>query len=428
MSTATPLAGPATSAVGHGILLGRVGGIPVYLGRAWLVIAAGLVVIVGPNLARNMPSLGATAYLVAAGYAVVLLISVFLHEGAHAVTAGRCGVRVTRVVADLWGGHTAFEAAATTPGRSWLISAAGPLANAAVAGICWWMGPDVDALIPSLLLGATMLTNALLAAFNLLPGLPLDGGFLVEAVVWRVCGNRTTGTLVAGWCGRLIAVGVVAWELLPVLRGGTPNFVALVWMAMIGGFLWVGASHAIASARVGRRLGGVDPRSLATPAVHVPADTTAGQARDRLAAAAAGVVVLDDQAGCPVGLLDAAALEGADPHALAGAPATAFLLRQPLGWVLDVEPPPSAHTSPPDLEAVRALMGATRGSNIALRERTGRVVGVVHADQIAAHLNRPPRTSPSGPPATAAAAGPVPGAGAHPLPSPGETARRRPAS
>src|ERR1035437_9591466 len=113
--------------------LATIGGVPVYVGRSWPVIALIIVGTFGPSIASNRPDLGLGAYAVAVGFAVLLLISVFAHEASHAVVATRLGYRVNRVVADLWGGHTAYDATAARPGASALVAIAGPAANALLA-------------------------------------------------------------------------------------------------------------------------------------------------------------------------------------------------------------------------------------------------------------------------------------------------------
>ena len=112
-------------------------------------------------------------------YAVLLLLSVLAHEAGHALVARRFGFRVDRVVADLWGGHTVYDSSTSRPGTSAAISVSGPVANLAarrhrVRGAPGGLEPDG---VVGLLLFAVTLTNAFVGVFNLLPGLPLDGGY-----------------------------------------------------------------------------------------------------------------------------------------------------------------------------------------------------------------------------------------------------------
>ena len=121
---------------------------------------------------------GVFGYAVAVAYAVLLLLSVLAHEAGHALVARRFGFRVDRVVADLWGGHTVYDSSTSRAGTSAVISVSGPLANLALAGIGYALmqALDPDGVV-GLLLFAVTLTNAFVGVFNLLPGLPLDGGY-----------------------------------------------------------------------------------------------------------------------------------------------------------------------------------------------------------------------------------------------------------
>ncbi|HEY5179181.1 MAG TPA: M50 family metallopeptidase, partial [Dermatophilaceae bacterium] len=204
--------------------LATIGGVPVYIGRSWPIIALIIVTTFGPGIASSRPYLGLGAYAVAAAYAVLLLVSVLAHEAAHAVVATCAGYSVHRVVADLWGGHTAYNSSNARPGASALVAIAGPAANAALALVGWLAMPYIDGDISSRLVRAIWFTNAFVAGFNLLPGLPLDGGFLVDSLVWRITGKRESGLIAAGWCGRVVTVSVVLWFLgLPLLNGQRPD-------------------------------------------------------------------------------------------------------------------------------------------------------------------------------------------------------------
>ena len=133
-----------------------------------------------------------------------------------------------------------------------------------------------------LLAWALMLSNLLVGAFNLLPGLPLDGGRVVSAAVWRVTGRRHTGTVVAGWTGRVVAVVLLGLPfLVAVLRGADVSLVDVVWAALLGAFIWVGASQSILQANVQQRLPAVSARSLTRRAVPVAVDVPLAEALRR---------------------------------------------------------------------------------------------------------------------------------------------------
>ena len=218
-------AGPGTTA-SYGWRIGDIRGIPVYLGRSWPVIAIIVVVTFAPNVSTSTGEYGGVfGYAVAVAYAVLLLLSVLAHEAGHALVARRFGFRVDRVVADLWGGHTVYDSSTSRAGTSAVISVSGPLANLALAGIGYavMQALDPDGVV-GLLLFAVTLTNAFVGVFNLLPGLPLDGGYLVHALVWKVTGDRNRALIVAGWLGRVVTVVFVLWLVgRPLLLGQPPS-------------------------------------------------------------------------------------------------------------------------------------------------------------------------------------------------------------
>ncbi|MFI5086691.1 MAG: site-2 protease family protein, partial [Actinomycetales bacterium] len=186
MSAPTPV-----RAKREGIPLGRIAGVPIVLAYSWFVIAAFTVITFGPRLLSGTPALGVNAYLIALVYALLLLFSVLVHELAHALMARTFGWPTQKIVLNLWGGHTQFENFTATPARSLVVAFAGPVANLVLAGAGWIVisvlpaRPDTLTLgVVGLLANIFMWANLLIGGFNVLPGLPLDGGRLVESIVW----------------------------------------------------------------------------------------------------------------------------------------------------------------------------------------------------------------------------------------------------
>lgn len=365
-----------------GIPLGRLAGVPVYLAPSWFAIAAVVVLLFGPQVRGSLGSGALEGYLVAAAYSVLLLVSVLVHEFAHALTARALGLPVEQVVANLWGGHTQFTDEAPTPGRSALVAVVGPLSNAALAGL----GALALAAVPShgvtrLLLVALVFSNAFVAAFNLAPGLPLDGGRVVESLVWAVTGRRWAGTLTAGWCGRVVAVAVLAWAvLLPLSQGRPPSTFTLVWGAMIALLLWQGATSAVAVGRLRRAAARLHLAQHVERAWGAPAWDDAWR---EPATPDAHVVALD-AGGQPVGVLlkeDAQrllALPGGPPP---GTPLTAVMT------VLDPVAVVPASASGDDV--LHAVAGTAVRMLVVVDER-GAVVGVADVGGIAAALTGHP--------------------------------------
>ncbi|GAB3497402.1 zinc metalloprotease [Flexivirga lutea] len=313
--------------------LGTLRGVPIYLGRTWPIIAVVIIVTFGPQVRNAYPDLGGTAYFVAFLYTLLLLLSVVAHEAAHALVGQWRGYHVRRVVADLWGGHTAYETDDSSPMSSALVAVVGPLANAVLALAGWLALHAVadDREVAKLLIGAFVFTNGFVAVFNLLPGMPLDGGFILDAVVWRLTGSRTAGLLVAGWCGRVLAVAMVCWTVvLPLVRGETPQAYYVLWSVLIAGFLWFGASGAVARARSGRLFARVRVGDVLRPTVVVPDATPVGQLPH-----GTDVVVVDPR-GMPWGVIAAVDLQHAGRTDLQTVRAAALARVQPAGWIAEV--------------------------------------------------------------------------------------------
>ncbi|MEO7131635.1 MAG: site-2 protease family protein, partial [Dermatophilaceae bacterium] len=322
-------AGPSA----HGWRIGNLAGTPIYLGRSWPLVAVFIVAVFAPTLSQGQ---GATyGVLVALAYALLLLLSVLVHEAAHAIAARASGHPVDRIVADVWGGHTVYDATRSTPGTTALVAVVGPLANLALAGLGYLLGTTLEVGTTAALLTVVVTyVNLLVGLFNLLPGLPLDGGQILSSVVWAVTGSKGRGLTVAGWSGRVFTVLGVAWVLgWPLLHGSQPDLTTLVWAGLIGVFLWRGASSAIQSGHVHEVTAGpIDP--VLDPAVLVSADATLDRALDVIRATRAAIMVATDPSGWPVGIVDGQAMATVAPASLATSRVSAVVLGQPPSWVI----------------------------------------------------------------------------------------------
>ena len=286
----------------------------------------------------------------------------------------------------LWGGHTVFGSGQRRPGTAALIAIAGPAGNLLLAGVGWLLlQVDLPA-VPALLAWALAFSNVLVAVFNLLPGLPLDGGFVVEAVVWKVTGDRWLAMVVAGWLGRVVTVLAVVYLLAePLLSGGRPSLVTIVWVALIGAFLWQGATQAIRAGTARRAVARVRVGQVLRPVVVVPGSASAATALEgfaRLPGAERAVLV--DPTGAPVGFLDLAALSAVPVDQLPVVPATAVLVRPPSGWVVQADPGDDASL------VVSALAGHVEGENVKeavlVCDSLGQLIGTVSLADVEAAL------------------------------------------
>jgi Zn-dependent protease len=362
--------------------LGRIAGVPVYLAYSWFLIAGFTVVVYGPTLQARQPQLGMGAYLVAFAYAVLLLLSVLVHELAHALSARAFGWPSQKIVLNLWGGHTQFESFTASPGRSLIVAFAGPAANLLLAGLAWVLVNSVELTgVPDVLANIFMWANFLIGLFNVLPGLPLDGGRLVESVVWKATGSQEKGTIAAGWAGRVIvAVIVFVGIVLPWLRGEGVDLSFTLVMLLVAGFLWQGASASIRNAGFRSRLPSIVAGQLAVPAVGVPNFASVEQAVQ--AGAGQGVVVvLCAPDGKPQGVVDPAAIARVPDQARSSTPVTA------VGYALA----PGAYV--PDTAGGQELvqyLAQLQGTEYAVVDATGRVVGLLSQRAVVAAISGRP--------------------------------------
>lgn len=320
-------------------------GIPIYIGVSWVVIAGLLVVFLGPRIASAVPGLGWASYGAALLYAVLLLGSVLVHEFSHALAASRFGYRVERIVADLLGGHTVYQATSPSPGRQAWVAFVGPLSNGLLAiagGIALWYVEDPLAWV---LIGALTWTNAFVAAFNLLPGMPLDGGHVVEALVWKVTGKRHLGMIVAGWLGRAVVVALAAYVLWGTLqRQASLSLWNVAIFALIGACMWSGSGEAIRAGRMFGSLGRLDLHRLLHPVrrmrIDQPLRELPGATADEEGRLPAVIVVIDEAQTppAPLGYLDPQAASDALSSGADHAPASSCLRACSPDWVVDVDP------------------------------------------------------------------------------------------
>ncbi|MGX1544279.1 site-2 protease family protein [Streptomyces adustus] len=308
-----------------GLLMGRPFGVPVYVAPSWFLVAALITWVFGNQLDRVLPELGAARYLVSLFFAVAFYASVLVHELAHTVAALRFKLPVRRIQLQFFGGVSEIEKEAETPGREFVLAFVGPLLSLILAGVFYLaMRPVQPGTVPGVLLAGLMISNLIVAAFNLLPGLPLDGGRMLRAVVWKITGRAMSGTVAAAWVGRALAVSVLIG--LPLLTqsgalGSTAEdsvgmdtvFDALL-AAILAAIIWTGAGNSLRMARLREHLPELRARNLTRRAVPVETTTPLSEALRRANAAGARALVVVDAAGEPLSLVREAAIVGVPEH------------------------------------------------------------------------------------------------------------------
>lgn len=289
--------------------IGSIAGSDVLVSSSWFLVAGLIAFVMAPVVDERQPGLGGWKYVVGVLFAVVLYLAVLLHEASHALVARRYGFQVQSITLHFLGGVTAIRGEARTPRQEFWIAVVGPLTSLGVGAVA----VAVLFVIPDGLLSLTVEglagANLLIGVLNLVPGLPLDGGRVLKAAVWGITGRSTSGTIAAGWGGRVAAVGVLAFPFVrPALLGTEPNLLDVALCALIAAFLWAGASSAIATAKIQGRLEEVRARDLARRTLAVPDDLPLAEAVRRAHEAGAGSIVTVTSDGRPVGVVNEAAV------------------------------------------------------------------------------------------------------------------------
>ncbi|MFE1194364.1 site-2 protease family protein [Streptomyces olivaceoviridis] len=316
---------PRPKEPGGGILMGRPFGVPVYVAPSWFLVAALITWVFGGQLDRVLPELGAARYLVSLFFAVAFYASVLVHELAHTIAAIRFKLPVRRIQLQFFGGVSEIEKEAETPGREFVLAFVGPLLSLVLAGLFYLaMKPVEPGTVPGVLLAGLMVSNLIVAIFNLLPGLPLDGGRMLRAVVWKISGKPMTGTVAAAWVGRALAVSVLIG--LPLLNqsgalggsgedmGGMDTVTDALLAAILAAIIWTGAGNSLRMARLREHLPELRARTLTRRAVPVENDTPLSEALRRANAAGARALVVVDADGTPLSLVREAAIVGVPEH------------------------------------------------------------------------------------------------------------------
>lgn len=371
-------------AVRRGLRIGQLFGVPVYVSGTWLFVAVLIVIIYGPLVSSRLPELSTVAaYTTAAGFVVLLFASVLLHELGHAITAKQMGIKVRAMTLWMLGGYTEMEGEPRSPGAEFLVAVAGPLVNAVLggAGLIGLFVLESDGVIYELALQLTI-SNLTVAVFNMLPGLPLDGGGMVRALIWRLSGNRHAATVAAGWSGRVVAVLVIAGGVALATRGRTsPTLSGLLFTFAIGVFLWMGASQSIRMGKLTARLPALDARTLVRPFLSVPPEMPLSEALRKAQEAQVRGLVVVDATGTATGVVS--------EHAVTAVPDD----RRPWTQVSTVSRtlvpgliiPAQAHGE----ELLRLLQGSPATEYLVADDQ--RIIGVLSVADVAETLENPPQ-------------------------------------
>src|ERR1700716_2760897 len=358
--------------------LGRIAGIHVGLTWSLLVVAA----LIAWSLATGIlpsasPGQTSGAYWIAGVVSAFLfLVSLLAHELAHSGVAVRRGVRVEGITLWLFGGVSRFSSDTSSPGAQALITFVGPLTSLVLGALFYLVSAAFGGGAHPGLLQATLAwlgyINILLGVFNLLPAFPLDGGRLLQSLIWLRTGDRLRATTIAARIGRGVAFLLIAYGLFTFFASG--SLIGGVWSVFLGWFLLSAARAEEYGSLIRQALSGISVAEVMTPnPVQAPDDITVEDAlHGYILASRHSTFPTHDPGGGLSGLLTLAALKNVPPNAR-----TATLIKEiicPLGRVPTVRPGDPAAT------LLNVSDGCSEGRTLVVDN--GRLVGIISPSDI----------------------------------------------
>lgn len=246
------------------IRVGNLFGIPFYVNPSWFLVLGLVTLSYGNGLAAQFPGLsGGVPLVLGLVTALLLFASVVAHELGHSLVALRQGIGVNSITLFLFGGLASLEKESQTPAGAFWVAIAGPLVSFLIFGIATLLGGSLQLSGPvGAILGLLAYVNLTLGIFNLIPGLPLDGGNILKAAVWKMTGNPYKGVKFASRVGQAFGWVAIATGLLPLVIFGS---FGSIWNVLIGSFLLQNAGRSAQYARVQEQFVGLTAADAVTP-------------------------------------------------------------------------------------------------------------------------------------------------------------------
>ncbi len=232
----------------NNLRVGQLFGIPFYVNPSWFLVLGLVTISYGQQLALFPQLSGIFPWLLGLATALLLFASVVAHELGHSLVAITQGIEVKSITLFLFGGLASLEKESETPKQAFAVAIAGPLVSFLLFILLTFVNSSVVLPLPFKAIVALLAAiNLALAVFNLMPGLPLDGGNILKSVIWQITGNQNRGIVIAsrvgqalGWLG--IGVGVLGlFNLVPF---------GSFWTILVGWFLLQNAGFSARNAQV----------------------------------------------------------------------------------------------------------------------------------------------------------------------------------
>ncbi len=212
--------------------IGSLFGIPLFLDPSWFVILGLTTLNFGFSYQYWGTVIGWSAGLI---MALLLFASVLLHELGHSLVAESQGIKVNSITLFFFGGIAAIEEESKTPGQAFQVAIAGPTVSV-ILFLLLRLGSSVipDSNLLSTMTGDLSRINLVVALFNLIPGLPLDGGQVLKAALWKITGDRFKAVHLAAKSGQILGYSAIALGF--VIDFLTKEFITGLWIVLIGWF------------------------------------------------------------------------------------------------------------------------------------------------------------------------------------------------
>ncbi len=263
------------------VRLGKILGIPIRihytLWFVFILIAWSLAVGYMP---RQYPGLGSVTYwAIGIASAIILFVSILVHELSHSYVAKRNGLPIARITLFFFGGVSEMTEEPQDPGLEVRMAAAGPLMSfliAAILGSLWYVAQLVHGPVAVIaIVGYGALINGILGLFNLLPAFPLDGGRVFRGTIWKRSNNLIGSTRTATRVSEGLSLLMVLGGFVLIAYG---DFIDGIWTVVLGWFIRSGAETSLKQTLVGEALAGISVADIMTRDVlTVPPEMTVHQ-------------------------------------------------------------------------------------------------------------------------------------------------------
>lgn len=244
--------------------VGSIFGIPLLIDTSWFIILALFTWSYGLSLQQQPGYEPVTAWITGLVLSLALFGSVLLHELGHSLVARSQGITVNSITLFLFGGVASIDRESKTPGQAFQVAIAGPGVSFALFLLLALLARGFTPNTPPHLVASTLSgINLALALFNMIPGLPLDGGQVLKAAVWKATGSRIKGLRWAARAGQVLGGLAIALGVMIYLQSPANGFDAL-WIGLIGWFVINNASSYSRVSDVQEAVGGLQAAAVMT--------------------------------------------------------------------------------------------------------------------------------------------------------------------